>query len=197
VVGPGVCIINNLLNREDHERVFNFLRQPGWVFGWKSDPKNDQYSFWHKHFAGNFYPDHYARGGQERSYSCSEELQRNALLLFEIWDFIQKTILAGHRLVRCYANCIPYGSEGSVHTDSTSNQGFTSIFYPHNKWNPNWGGETIFFNSERSDIVAAVYPMPNRLVIFNGTIPHVARGVSRICPVQRITLMFKSEAKND
>jgi hypothetical protein len=33
----------------------------------------------------------------------------------------------------------------------------------------------------------------DRLVIFRGNYPHVARGVSRTCPALRITLMFKTE----
>jgi SM-20-related protein len=31
------------------------------------------------------------------------------------------------------------------------------------------------------------------MLMFEGTLPHVARGVSRICPVMRVTLMFKTE----
>jgi SM-20-related protein len=30
--------------------------------------------------------------------------------------------------------------------------------------------------------------------VFKGNIPHLARGVSRTCPVLRITLMFKTNA---
>ena len=55
------------------------------------------------------------------------------------------------------------------------------------------GGETVFFNREKTDIIACVYPKPNRLVIFRGNFPHVARGVSRTCPALRIALMFKTE----
>jgi SM-20-related protein len=57
-------------------------------------------------------------------------------------------------------------------------------------------GETVFFNQEETDIIASIYPKPNRLVMFQGTIPHTARGVSRICPVLRITLMFKTELRD-
>lgn len=41
--------------------------QPGWQFGWKSDPKADPYAFWHKHFAGMQMP-----GGDEPD--CADEL---------------------------------------------------------------------------------------------------------------------------
>ena len=59
-------------------------------------------------------------------------------------------------------------------------------------WHPNYAGETVFFNDEGTDIIGTVYPRPNRMVLFSGSIPHVARGVSRVCPELRITLMFKT-----
>ena len=54
-------------------------------------------------------------------------------------------------------------------------------------------GETVFFNPNRDEILAAsVYPKPNRLAIFPGTIPHVARPMSSRANDLRITLMFKT-----
>jgi hypothetical protein len=74
-----------------------------------------------------------------------------------------------------------------------SDRSRTVIYYPHPTWHPNWGGETVFFNQDRTGIIAPIYPRPNRLVIFAGNIPHVARGLSRTCPIMRNTLMFKAE----
>ncbi|MGH7016591.1 MAG: hypothetical protein ACRED8_05840, partial [Caulobacteraceae bacterium] len=95
-------------------------------------------------------------------------------------------------LTRCYANGYPSGAEGGVHLDSNLPTHFTAIYYPHLAWNPNWAGETLFFDAEGADVIAAVYPRPNRLAVFPGVIPHVARAVSRACPELRITLMFKT-----
>jgi SM-20-related protein len=92
-------------------------------------------------------------------------------------------------LERCYANGLPYGCDGATHTDSPERGACTSVYYPHTHWDPDWGGETLIFNKDKSDILAAIYPKPNRLLIFPGFVFHVARGVSRIC---RITLMFKT-----
>jgi SM-20-related protein len=189
----GIAKIDDALDEEARKRIWDFLSIPGWKFGWKSDAKKDPYSFWHKHFAGNTLPDHIARGGKERAYDCAEELLRTAPILHELWIDLEKHITPGHMLTRCYANGQPYGSEGSIHTDSLSEKSRTIIYYPHSVWHPNWGGETVFFNKEQTDIVASVYPRPNRLLVFSGTTPHVARGLSRVCPALRITLMFKAE----
>ena len=188
--------IDNLLQDDQRKQVYNFVNGSGWKFGWKSRTNTDVYSFWHKHFAGAMQPDHPSLDRRAEVYDCADELQRNAPLLHTFWRGLEKTALKGHMLVRCYANGHTYGSDGSLHTDSASSRSFTSIYYPHERWSPNWGGETVFFNSDETDIIASMYPKPNRLVIFSGTIPHVARGVSRICPVLRITLMFKTELRD-
>jgi len=191
---PALARVDNVLTDDQRKRIYQFLQAPGWKFGWKSRSNNDIYSFWHKHFAGALQPDHPTADGSVEPYDCTEELARKAPLLHTFWRGLEKTALKGHTLVRCYANGHTYGSDGTLHADSAVPSSYTSVYYPHERWSPNWGGETVFFNPEETDIVASVYPMPNRLVMFQGTIPHVARGVARICPVLRITLMFKTEA---
>jgi len=105
-------------------------------------------------------------------------------------------LLRGHRLIRCYANGHTYGCDGAGHTDAKEPHNYTSVYYPHKFWRPDWAGETVFFNPDKTDIIGCVYPKPNRMVVFDGRIPHVARGVSRICPALRVTLMFKTDMAN-
>src|SRR6202023_728306 len=87
---PAIAKIDDALEEEQRVRIWNFLSVPGWKFGWKSDPKKDPYSFWHKHFAGNRLPDHYAKNGKERSYDCADELLHTAPLLHELWTDLEK-----------------------------------------------------------------------------------------------------------
>jgi SM-20-related protein len=183
-------IVDNVLDAQSQSAVFSFLNSPTWGFGWKSNAKVDVYSFWHKHFAGSRNPDHSAKASQ---YECTQELKQNAPLIHNVWLGLQASSLKGYLLRRCYANGQPYGSDGSIHTDSIEERSCTAIYYAHQKWHPNWGGETVLFNKEMTDVVAAIYPRPNRLAIFPGMTPHVARGVSRVCPILRITLLFKVE----
>lgn len=180
---------DDLLVPHWHKKIYGFLQQPGWETGWKSNARNPQApTFLHKHFAGSRKSDHEG----EEQYDCGDELVE-PLSLFWAW-LMDNGPMRDHTLVRCYANGYPYGSDGTLHTDSKDPRSFTAIYYPHDRWSPNWGGETVFFNREETDVVFVAYPRPNRLVVFPGTIPHVARGVSRICPVMRITLMFKTVA---
>jgi len=194
---PALSIARNddLLSERAHREVREFLHEPGWRFGWKSHAKKDQFSFWHKHFTGTKHIDPDAEIDEDTQQPLERiaELRENAPVIHAFWEGLHATVLKGHRLVRCYANAFSFGCEGTLHCDSRAPNGYTCIYYPHERWEPNWGGETVFFNTEKTDIVASVYPMPNRMVMFNGCIPHVARGLTRSCPTYRITLMFKTE----
>jgi SM-20-related protein len=185
MLAPGVTIIDGLLDAQQRASVRNALQRHGWTFGWKSSKKTDIYSFWHQHFAGH------RSGG--KPYECSGELGKTAPTLFAFWQWLARMpFFAGHDLVRCYANGSCFGGEGTIHTDAKTEGHYTAIYYPAEHWEPNWAGETVIFNDARDDIVATIYPRPNRLLVFPGNMPHVARGVSRTCPELRVTLMFKT-----
>lgn len=190
---PAVATIDDALDPALQKKIYDTLRNGNWKHGWKSDAKTDQFAFWHRHLAGSLVPDHAGQDGKGEQYECADELKRTSPLFHDVWQHLHDRALTGHQLVRCYANAFPFGCDGTIHTDSIAAHSFTSVYYPHDEWNPNWGGETVFFNRGKTDIVASVYPKPNRLVLFPGTIPHVARGLARSCPKMRITLMFKTE----
>lgn len=101
---------------------------------------------------------------------------------------------AGARLQRCYCNHASYGDMLFIHTDVQANQRpvVTALWYVAPEWNPEWGGETLFYDAQL-DAVAVVTPRPGRLVIFDGAIPHVGRPPNRVCYAPRYTLAFKMD----
>ena len=183
-----VRVFDNFLEPDAQAELLGFLKAPTWAFGAYSDGSPNASRYWYKHFAG------YVKDGREplTPDAIEGELQASAPMLSDIWRKIKSGVLPGHNLARCYANGYPFGSEGGLHLDSNISSHATVIYYPHTQWHPNFGGETVFFNAEGTDIIASVYPRPNRLVVFPGIIPHVARGVTRVCPELRVTLMFKT-----
>jgi SM-20-related protein len=183
---PAMFKLENVLAESYRAQIFNLLHSGGWRFGHKSSAKHDQFSFWHMHFGGHL------SSRKQLKYDCAEEVKGKAPLIFAFWHRLSGTVFKGHTLIRCYANAQTYGSDGTTHTDSRADNCYTAVYYPHAFWDPSWGGETVLFNADKSDIIAAIYPRPNRLAIFKSNIPHAARGVSRICPELRITLMFKT-----
>jgi hypothetical protein len=123
-----------LFPEEVRRNVYDFLHLPGWETGWKSNNKRDAYSFLHKHFAGHRKP------GVE-PYDCEVELQNTAPIIHDAWFRVKEKIFSGHKLVRCYANGMAYGMDGTVHSDATAPGNYTAVYYPHERWSPNWGGE--------------------------------------------------------
>lgn len=193
-VVPYYECFDEILTEEDRDAVNTFLQASGWGFGWKSQSQSDVFSFWHKHFVGHKRASAYSfKEGKWPPPDCSEELRQGCDIIFRFWDLLRTTLLKGHSLVRCYANGMPFGCEGTLHTDSDSPNSYTAVYYSNREWNPNWSGETVLFNKAEDDAVVSIYPKPNRLLVFRGDTPHVARGVSRTCPSMRVTLMFKTE----
>lgn len=183
------AVWDDVLTADQRRQVSTFLHQDtdvaGWQFGWRSKGNLDPFAFWHRHFAGSLDFD-------KTIYDCEPEL-RKLPLIHDFWRLLAYGPLRGHRLIRCYANGSTYGSDGTVHTDTKLPFTYTTVYYPHESWHPDWGGETVFFTKAKDDIVASIYPRPNRMVTFDGRIQHAARGVSRVCPVLRVTLMFKTD----
>jgi len=76
-------------------------------------------------------------------------------------------------LVRCWAIAHQSGSHGDIHQDTGGD--YSVLLYPHENWHVNWGGETIFFEPEKYEILKSILPIPNRAVVFDSNIYHCAR----------------------
>jgi SM-20-related protein len=110
----------------------------------------------------------------------------------EVWEIVNKEFFGGvAKLTRCYSNRHTFGTEGYIHTDTERTQDQTCIIYLDEEWNADWGGETNFYNDEKTEIIKSVLPVFGRTAVFPGNIPHCARGLTRICSKVRTTLMFK------
>ena len=185
-----VLVFDDAVPVDLQEKLSSFVAQPIWRYGWHSNGRNDRYCFWHAHFAGG--------DGRSRR-DCTSELEANetASPVIELWKFLKSGILAGHEPLRVYANAHTYGIEGYVHTDSTDEENyFTTIYYAHEVWRKNWSGELMFFERVGDEIANAVYPRPGRLLLFPGSIPHMAHAPSRECPELRISVVIKTQKKN-
>jgi SM-20-related protein len=185
---PQVYLYDDIFPDTLRTEVAEFLKSISWHFGGTSDKTGRSYPFWYNHFAGVLGP----KVSRAEIADCTEQLEREAPTIGAAWHYLKSRVFRDHILVRCYANSYPYGTEGTVHLDADDTRHYTAIFYPNTSWDLNWAGETIFFR-QPPEIIAAVWPRPNRLVVFQGTIPHVARGISRSCPLLRTTLMFKTK----
>jgi SM-20-related protein len=183
-----IHVFDDVMDQLSQEKTWEFLCGPGWSFGAYSDEHPDAPKYWYKHFAG-----YSASAAEDRDPAAIvEELKANCPPFYRMWCAIVERFIPGQRLGRCYANRLEPGVGGGVHRDSNDPSHLTLIYYPNLSWSPRDAGETLFYDDAEEEVIKAVTPRPNRLVVFRGTIPHVARPFSPLAPTDRITLMFKT-----
>ena len=85
--------------------------------------------------------------------------------------FYEKTkdlVPKNFNLYRMYVNCFAPSECPYSHTDG---EGITFLYYPQHTWDIDMGGETQFVID---DEIKGIFPIPNRLVMFDGNILHRA-----------------------
>jgi len=94
---------------------------------------------------------------------------------------------------RSYINFATMETVDFIHCDCLADdtKQYTLLHYANWCWDPNWHGETVFYDDQGRDVVAAVTLKPGRVVFFNGNIPHSAIAPSRIAPYARYTIACK------
>ena len=165
----------DILSAIDQEIV-----EQGWQYGWRSRSKRDTgipFGHWNIDFT---------KAGSENGLDVSDRLPESLSLA---WQHIQEKYCPGSNLLRCYINGHTYGVEGYPHTDTIRIGNKTLLVYLSRDWKRDWGGETVFYNDD--DVIYAELPKRNKAILFEGSIAHVAKGVTRACPSLRVTLMFK------
>ena len=92
---------------------------------------------------------------------------------------------------RAYVNSSVYGDMYYTHRDcSVHRQHVTALYYANLEWQPDWGGETIFYN-DNEDAEVVVSPKPGRLVVARGAILHRGTVPTRACYEERYTIAYK------
>jgi hypothetical protein len=126
------------------------------------------------------------------------ELPIQGLLRDPIYTLTARTIQdfaegLPYRPYRAYTNAVSFGDVQLTHTDGApgSNE-LTSLWYLCERWEPDWGGETLFYDGD-TGVALAVPPRPGRLVLFDGAITHAGRTPSRTCFEVRYTFAIKWE----
>ena len=173
--------IKNIFSKQLLDAIILETKQSNWGYGWKSSFEVG-YGHWNIDFTNVII---------ENGLDVEDKLPTT---LQSAWQHIQTTHLPDHRLVRCYVNGHTYGVEGYPHRDSNRPGEKTLVIYLNSAWRREWGGETLIYDNDT--IVHAEIPKYNTGLIFPGDLYHVARGVTRICPELRSTLMFKATPLN-
>jgi SM-20-related protein len=110
-----------------------------------------------------------------------------------VWQRLERGLKPFSFLIRdVYVNGQTYGMENALHTDNPSeDEGwYTVLVYLNPKWHIDYGGETMFYNAARTDVIFAVVPKPGRIVFFDARHRHWARPPTRNTQDLRVTMAF-------
>jgi SM-20-related protein len=126
----------------------------------------------------------------------ASEMPLANLIKLPLWPLTERAVAharpgEAYTAYRAYTNYAAFGDMLYTHTDCTPDQrGLTALWFLSTPWEPEWGGETMFFDAS-GDAMFCTSPRPGRLVLFDGAIPHVGRPPSRICYAPRYSFAIK------
>lgn len=193
-IAPGVRVFDDFLSDTAFASLAQLVESAGFIHGKISNTRNEQSE------VGLWFRSFFAQAEEHRRFDVarSQHILKSPLLN-ELWS--HSTYITGAKnLVRAYANGYTYGTDGTAHRDDPliyrtsthlKERPATILFYLNNHWDKDWAGETVFFDDE-GEIVASVLPKRNRVCVFDGTIQHAARPVSRYCTALRKIFVFKT-----
>lgn len=174
-----ITIQDNMLDLGVLDECNKVLSIANWSYGWHSNI-NVPYGHWNVDIT---------KTDRNNPTDVSDRLPDP---FNKVWEELNDKIFKDKAaMVRCYANRHTFGTEGYIHTDTERDEDFSCIIYMDSAWDAAWGGETVFYNKEKTTITNAVLPSYGRLVIFPGNIPHRASPLARTYPGVRTTLIFK------
>lgn len=169
-----IYVVDNAVNYSNQEALYGFCQSSMFSFG---------------HSASSIHPQNLSRFVSSLS---SEELsvtKLDALFLTLVKDKYKRDI----KIERSYINVyFPY-TPTATHTDNYETDRITFLMYANPIWQIDWAGETQFFTDDLQDIKKSVLPKGGRAVMFDSSIPHIARAPSVLCPVPRFTLTIKGQ----
>ena len=85
-------------------------------------------------------------------------------------------------LVRSMLSGNTFGQDGDIHDDwQVTGESLTGVLYLNRRWEDNWGGETVVYNREDRNQVEISKFEAGKLIVFDGSNPHIGKGPQRAC----------------
>tara|TARA_Y100000996_G_C22525509_1_gene644260 strand:- start:551 stop:1099 length:549 start_codon:yes stop_codon:yes gene_type:complete len=93
--------------------------------------------------------------------------------------------IAGRKPCVTFVN---FDNIGEVHAAHTHYNQEVLLYQANVEWRTEWYGETIWWDTDRKDIIYCNQYTPGRIIWFDGNLPHSARPPSYTSPFCRFTL---------
>ena len=140
--------------------------QPRWFFGQKSN--NDTvYPMWGQGFYDGF---------------KGEYKEDTNQWIREVGDRFMDICGDEYVMVRNMLSGNTFGQDGDIHDDwQVPGESLTGVLYLNRRWEDNWGGETVVYNREDRNQVEISKFEAGKLIVFDGSNPHIGKGPQRAC----------------
>jgi hypothetical protein len=137
-----------------------------------------------------------AEEGYVHSAWSNEDLVDSGFLS---WPGINKIMKErGLSIEQVYKVVINVDTLSDSHWPHTHN-GVVLLYYLNLEWLEGWGGETLFYDTNSKEVIYGSKFTPNRVIIFDGGIPHNIKHQNRIADKYRMSLsiFFNKEVNNE
>ena len=140
--------------------------QPRWTFGQKSN--NDTvYPMWGQGFYNTFKGEY-----KEDTNQWIREVGDRFIDICGDEYILVRNMLAGNT----------FGQDGDIHDDwQVPGESLTGVLYLNRRWEDNWGGETVVYAREDRNQVEISKFEAGKLIVFDGSNPHIGKGPQRAC----------------
>jgi hypothetical protein len=104
----------------------------------------------------------------------------------------EKYGLQDRNIKQVRVNHVTYGERNSVHQDNVP---ITLMYYANLEWDVSWGGHTFFLNEPVDEIYHTVTYKPGRIVVFDGTIPHMIMSTNTLAEAPRLSFVIQYDGE--
>lgn len=135
--------------------------------------------------------DGFGDGYRDQIYSSfsEEDLKNMGFIGSNLFSFLDsKYGISKLSLGQARVNLTTSSERNKVHTDL---QGITVLYYANLSWELDWGGHTLFMDDDLNEAQLTCLYRPGRVVVFDGSIPHMILTPNVACPTTRFTLALQ------
>lgn len=165
-----IFIFDNVFEAHQIQKMYYFIINSNFKLNENDDPFAEYKSKYSQTFGCHFTPD------DTKSFGILDYLPKNILDKFN---------LNYHTVDRCIINNITPLDTHYPHDDASTNMKWSLLYYANLKWELEWGADTLFLKDNKKDILHISQCKPNRVVIFDSTIPHLIRPSTMSAPHHR------------
>ncbi|WP_194792506.1 2OG-Fe(II) oxygenase [Pseudomonas sp. UFMG81] len=181
-----ICVVDDAATSDELKRINRQLSTACWRYGWPVNHAPHARPCWHSFIVGRKRP--------ERQCAGDDLIHHEQWgFLADFWRRVKLAHMQTATLLGVYANGQTAGQDSPIHRDNkVDEQGLTVVLFCNEHWATSWGGELVFYDHRKENILKSVLPKPGRMVVFNGHVPHSARSPAATCDQLRMTLAFKT-----